>query len=137
MVQQNILMCKTKNLSIKNTQHQNMSTFLVSPSCDEARRPRRHHGSGLRQTNGADFPRHVDGLAQVHQGDVVGDVRGILLIHEALVSDYLVHLEALLRRGNVQGGVHVVLSQTHAVQGGFVQRAEEHMEHKYASILQQ
>lgn len=99
------------------------STFLVSPASDKAGCPSRHHSPRFGQTDGADLPRHINRLSQMHQGYVIGDVGAILLIDEPLVSDDSIHLVAFLCRGNVHGGVHVVLPQTHAPVGGFIQRA--------------
>ncbi len=72
------------------------STFLVSPAGDKAGCPRRHHCPRFGQTDGADFPRHVDRLSQMHQGYVIGDVSAILLVDETLVADDAVHLVAFL-----------------------------------------
>lgn len=103
-------------------------TFLVSPAGDEAACPGRHHSPRTGQTDGADLPGHIDRLHQVHQGDVVGDVALVLLVDEPRVLDDAVHLVALLRRGNVQRGVHIVLSQTHAPVGGFIEEPGGHQE---------
>lgn len=99
------------------------STFLIPPAGDKAGRPGGHHGPGFGQADGADLPRHLDGLGQMHQGYVIGDVGAILLVDKPLVADDGIHLKALLCRGNVHGGVHVVLPQTHAPEGGVIQRA--------------
>ena len=97
------------------------STFLVSPSGDDAGPSGGHHNPRLGQTDGADLLRHIDRLSQMHQGDVIGDVAFILLVDKALVLNDTVHHVALLRWGNIHGGVHVVLPETHAPLGGYIQ----------------
>lgn len=101
------------------------STFLVSPAGDKAGCPSRHHDPRLGQAHRADLPRHIDRLGQMHQGDVIGET---LLVAEPLVADDAVHLIAFLCRGNVHGGVHVVLPQTHAPLGGFIPWAGKQVE---------
>lgn len=72
------------------------STFLVSPTGDKAGCTGRHHSPRFGQTDGADLPRHVDRLCQMHQRDVIGDVIAILLVDETLVADDFIHLIAFL-----------------------------------------
>lgn len=90
-----------------------VSTFLISPTSNKARRPSRHHSPSSGETDWADRRRHVDGLHQMHQRYVIGDVGAILLVDEPFVLDDTVHLVALLCWWNIHGRVHVVLSQTH------------------------
>lgn len=114
--------------------HDHFYTFLVSPAGDKAERPSRLHGPSCGQTDGADLPRHVDRLGQMHQGYVIGDVGAILLVDEPLVADDTIHLIASLFWGNVHGGVHVVLPQTHAPEVGLIQRAGKQVD-KWKCIL--
>lgn len=55
----------------------------------------------------------------MHQGDV-GPMQ---LVDKSLMLDDAVHLVTFLRRGNVRGRAQVVLTQTHAPEGGSVHRA--------------